>query len=264
MKTLGGRILIASGREDKHKEVTKRSLVNAGVPEDLLEGKHIVWYLRPTAGHTIESDIHLDFHNNKGHLVSSIASVPNNEVVAVIDNEFRNIIQFVNLVPADGLFYLQSTDATWSKPGMHRIFEALEADLGTGRMGYTPFSSFVPDEAIRKWMKQLSAVLLGGQTVPEVAVAGAAAALTVSPSPVLAPGKDIGAHQELKPDDLKDIRQWLTPTQVAMLADRDVRLTDGLADTLIYLSKLGAYLGVDLIDAALSQGLINPLFPPRS
>ena len=221
-QALNGRVIVASGRAEKFKELTKRSLVNAGVPEELLEGRHIVWYLRPAEGRSVESDVRLNFHNNKSRLVSEIARIPNNEVAAVIDNEFRNIVQFINLVPARRLFYFKSTDATWSHPDMRRLLEVLEADLGAERIGYTPFRSFAAH---------------GG--------------ITRRPHPAPAEDKRVA----IDPDALRDIDifQWLTPAQAARLAaGRSARLDDELADLLLYLSKLGAWFGVDLIEPALA------------
>ncbi|PCI36931.1 MAG: hypothetical protein COB53_08050 [Elusimicrobia bacterium] len=151
MHTIGGKVMVASGREDKYKEMTKASLIYSGIPESLLEGKHIVWSLDPTKTDSVESEVHLDFHHNKGAYIDQIHEDPNADVVAILDNEFRNIIQFVNRVSPERIFYFRRVDATWSDTEFADYLRGLQKDLGGPRLGFTSFNSFLvrPHEARR-------------------------------------------------------------------------------------------------------------------
>ncbi len=54
--------------------------------------------------------------------------------------------------------------------------------------------------------------------------------------------------------EVVEIFQWLTPAQAARLSPaRRAHLAEELADTYIYLTKLGALFGIDLVEAALSK-----------
>ena len=63
--------------------------------------------------------------------------------------------------------------------------------------------------------------------------------------------------------EVVEIFQWLTPAQAENLtADQRAHLADELADTFIYLSKLGDAFGIDLIEAALAKMDKNELKYP--
>ena len=65
--------------------------------------------------------------------------------------------------------------------------------------------------------------------------------------------------------EVVEIFQWLTPAQAARLtADQRAHLADELADTFIYLSKLGDLFGIDLIEAALAKMDKNELKYPAA
>lgn len=54
--------------------------------------------------------------------------------------------------------------------------------------------------------------------------------------------------------EVVEIFQWLTPAQAARLApEARAHLADELADTYIYLSKIGDAFGIDLVEAALRK-----------
>ena len=65
--------------------------------------------------------------------------------------------------------------------------------------------------------------------------------------------------------EVVEIFQWLTPAQAARLTpSRRAHLADELADTFIYLSKLGGLFDIDLVDAALAKMKKNELKYPAA
>ena len=59
--------------------------------------------------------------------------------------------------------------------------------------------------------------------------------------------------------------QWLTPAQAKKLTPAQrAHLADELADTFIYLKKIGAHYGIDLIDASFAKMKKNALKYPAA
>ena len=54
--------------------------------------------------------------------------------------------------------------------------------------------------------------------------------------------------------EVVEIFQWLTPAEARRLSpERRAHLAEELADTFIYLTKLGGHYGIDLVEAALEK-----------
>jgi NTP pyrophosphatase (non-canonical NTP hydrolase) len=65
--------------------------------------------------------------------------------------------------------------------------------------------------------------------------------------------------------EVVEIFQWLTPRQAARLTpEQRAHLSDELADTFIYLSKLGDMFGIDLVEAGLAKMDKNELKYPAA
>ena len=65
--------------------------------------------------------------------------------------------------------------------------------------------------------------------------------------------------------EVVEIFQWLTPAQAKKLTPAQrAHLADELADTFIYLKKLGAHFDIDLIDASLAKMRKNAVKYPAS
>ena len=65
--------------------------------------------------------------------------------------------------------------------------------------------------------------------------------------------------------EVVEIFQWLTPAQAARLTPAQrAHLAEELADTFIYLTKLGGHFGIDLVDAALAKMDKNELKYPAA
>ncbi len=65
--------------------------------------------------------------------------------------------------------------------------------------------------------------------------------------------------------EVVEIFQWLTPVQAKKLtAAQRARLSDELADTFIYLKKIGDHFGIDLVEAALAKMKKNALKYPAT
>lgn len=63
--------------------------------------------------------------------------------------------------------------------------------------------------------------------------------------------------------EIVEIFQWLTPAQAKNLTPAQrAHLSDELADTFIYLKKLGDHFGIDLVDASLAKMKKNALKYP--
>ena len=63
--------------------------------------------------------------------------------------------------------------------------------------------------------------------------------------------------------EVVEIFQWLTPAQASRLTSAQrAHLAEELADTFIYLTKLGDYFGIDLVEAALAKMDKNALKYP--
>lgn len=63
--------------------------------------------------------------------------------------------------------------------------------------------------------------------------------------------------------EIVEIFQWLTPAQAKKLTpEQRAHLSDELADTFIYLKKIGDHFGIDLIDASLAKMKKNALKYP--
>jgi NTP pyrophosphatase (non-canonical NTP hydrolase) len=65
--------------------------------------------------------------------------------------------------------------------------------------------------------------------------------------------------------EVVEIFQWLTPAQAARLTPAQrAHLSEELADTFIYLTKLGDHFGIDLVEAALAKMDKNELKYPAA
>ena len=65
--------------------------------------------------------------------------------------------------------------------------------------------------------------------------------------------------------EVVEIFQWLTPAQAKALGpSQRAHLADELADTFIYLKKIGDHFGIDLVDAALAKMKKNALKYPAA
>jgi NTP pyrophosphatase (non-canonical NTP hydrolase) len=65
--------------------------------------------------------------------------------------------------------------------------------------------------------------------------------------------------------EVVEIFQWLTPAQASRLTpEQRAHLSDELADTFIYLTKLGDQFGIDLVEAALAKMDKNELKYPAA
>ena len=65
--------------------------------------------------------------------------------------------------------------------------------------------------------------------------------------------------------EIVEIFQWLTPAQAKTLSPAQrAHLADELADTFIYLKKIGAHFKIDLIDASLAKMKKNALKYPAA
>lgn len=63
--------------------------------------------------------------------------------------------------------------------------------------------------------------------------------------------------------EVVEIFQWLTPAQAKNLSPAQrAHLADELADTFVYLVKIGGHFGIDLVDAALAKMKKNALKYP--
>ena len=65
--------------------------------------------------------------------------------------------------------------------------------------------------------------------------------------------------------EVVEIFQWLTPAQAAKLTSAQrAHLSEELADTFVYLTKIADHFGIDLIDAALAKMDKNELKYPAA
>ena len=65
--------------------------------------------------------------------------------------------------------------------------------------------------------------------------------------------------------EVVEIFQWLTPAQAAHLTPAQrAHLSEELADTFVYLTKLGDHFGIDLVEAALAKMDKNELKYPAA
>lgn len=65
--------------------------------------------------------------------------------------------------------------------------------------------------------------------------------------------------------EIVEIFQWLTPAQAKKLTPAQrAHLAEELADTFIYLKKIGAHYGIDLLDASLAKMKKNALKYPAA
>ena len=65
--------------------------------------------------------------------------------------------------------------------------------------------------------------------------------------------------------EVVEIFQWLTPAQAKNLsAAQRAHLAEELADTFVYLTKIGDHFGIDLVDAALAKMKKNEIKYPAA
>ena len=65
--------------------------------------------------------------------------------------------------------------------------------------------------------------------------------------------------------EVVEIFQWLTPAQAAKLTSAQrAHLSEELADTFVYLTKIADHFGIDLVDAALAKMDKNELKYPAA